>query len=407
MLKEKSPLPAATRLQVDIVDTPDALDALAPAWQRLQKRDMECTFFLTWDWMARAFRQNPWRWSVLVVRDPGGSGEAICIVPLKYRTHWSRTRQEFQTQLEAGGRLLFSEYTGFLCDPAHEELGLAAAARKLSTMPWSRLTMRYVAQSRRARIFTDQLGALGFGVRYRDYRINKGETDNLISPQVDLPEDFDTYLANQVSANTRQRCNKMRRRHLETGDYHFTHTDDATLEEDISDLLAHWKVKWAETKGDTAADQVAENYRNVLTSAHDCDALFLPVLRHGDRKLGALGHVLDRRNGVMHFIVAGRDTTAEEAFIGDALHFHSIAWAISQGFICYDFGHGNERYKYSYGAEDLQTLYFEIRRTEPDDAGVLDVLCLAEALRRTETFIRDGKTDRAARACAQLSDLLT
>ncbi len=84
-----------------------------------------------------------------------------------------------------------------------------------------------------------------------------------------------------------------------------------------------------------------------------------------------------------------------------------IAWAISQGFICYDFGHGNERYKYSYGAEDLQTLYFEIRRTEPDDAGVLDVLCLAEALRRTETFIRDGKTDRAARACAQLSDLLT
>ena len=126
MLQDKAPRPA-TGLQVDIVDTPDAFDALAPAWRRLQARDMESTVFLTWDWLALAFRQNPWRWSVLVVRDPVDSDEAICIVPLKYRTHWSRSQQEFQTQLEAGGRLLFSEYTGFLCDPSQEEAGLAAA----------------------------------------------------------------------------------------------------------------------------------------------------------------------------------------------------------------------------------------------------------------------------------------
>ncbi|KZY34785.1 hypothetical protein A3731_18495 [Roseovarius sp. HI0049] len=406
MLQDKAPRPAA-RLQVEIVDTPDALEALAPAWQRLQGRDMESTVFLTWEWLAPAFRQNPWRWSVLVVRDPVNSAEAICIIPLKYRTHWSRTQQQFQTQLEAGGRLLFSEYTGFLCDPAQEEAGLAAAADKLAAMPWARLSMRYVAQSRRARLFTDRLAAQGLDVRYRDYRINKGETDNLVSPQIDLPEEFGGYLKTQLSANTRQRYSKTRRRHLDTGDYTFTHADAATLEEDIIALLAFWKVKWAETKGEAAAEQVAANYRNVLTAAHRCGALFLPVLKRGERRLGALGHAIDRRNGIVHFIVAGRDTQAEETFIGDALHFHSIEWAIAQGFICYDFGHGDERYKYSYGAENLQTLYFDIRRTEPGSAGMLDVLCLGEALKRTEAFIRDGKTDRAARACAQLSGLLT
>lgn len=406
MLQDKAPRPA-TGLQVDIVDTPDAFDALAPAWRRLQARDMESTVFLTWDWLALAFRQNPWRWSVLVVRDPVDSDEAICIVPLKYRTHWSRSQQEFQTQLEAGGRLLFSEYTGFLCDPSQEEAGLAAAADKLAAMPWSRLSMRYVAQSRRARIFTDRLAARGLSARYRDYRINKGETDNLVSPQVDLPEAFDSYLKAQVSANTRQRFNKMRRRHLDTGDYHVTHADDATLNDDITALLTFWTAKWAETKGRETAEQVAANYRSVLTAAHQCGALFLPVLKRGERRLGALGHVIDRQNGILHFIVAGRDTQAEETFIGDALHFYAIEWAIGQGFICYDFGHGNERYKYSYGAEDLQTLYFDIRRAEAGSAGMLDVLCLGEALKRMEGFIRDGKTDRAARACAQLAGLLT
>ena len=59
-------------------------------------------------------------------------------------------------------------------------------------------------------------------------------------------------------------------------------------------------------------------------------------------------------------------------------------------------------------AHVLEDLLDQLRLGKVDlTQGVLDVLCLAEALRRTETFIRDGKTDRAARACAQLSDLLT
>ena len=137
-------------LRVEVIDTyADFLSAEAD-WKALEARDPETTVFLSWDWLAQAFRDNPYRWSVLALRAPGPDAGFACLMPLKYRTHWSTTRNEFQTELEAGGRLLFSEYTGFLCDPEFEALAMKTLAMSLRAMPWSRLSLRYVAQERRA-----------------------------------------------------------------------------------------------------------------------------------------------------------------------------------------------------------------------------------------------------------------
>ena len=352
----QSPTPAeASAIAVRLVDTPAGLDALRPVWEELQARDPEATIFLTWEWMAQAFRAHPYRWTVLVAEDPRHPGRALCLLPLKYRTHWSRSRAEFQTELEAGGRLLWSEYTGFLCHPEHEAAALRAVTDHLAGMPWMKFSMRYVAQDRRCRLFTDAFAAKGFDVSYKEYLINRKTTDNLVCPQVDLPEDFPAYLA----------------------------------------------------KGEKTADRVAGNYRDVLTAAHEIGAVFLPILWKGDRPLGALGHVIDRRNGVAHFIAGGRDPAAEEKGIGQLLHFHSIDWAIDQGLICYDFCHGNERYKYSYGAVDTPVLYFEIKRTDYDPALAFDFICAGAALRRMEEFLQKGKTEAAMKACAQLARVLS
>ncbi|APE44288.1 hypothetical protein BOO69_13435 [Sulfitobacter alexandrii] len=391
-------------LAVQVIDTPAGFAALREEWQALEARDPETTVFLSWAWFNEAFADQLYRWSVLVVRD--GAGDVICLVPLKYRVHWSGSRQEFQTQLQAGGRLLWSEYTGFLCAPELQREGLEAAARHLAAMPWISLSMRYVAQAGRCRIFTDALEQAGIAVRYQPYMINRGETDNLKCPQVTLPDDFDTYLAASVSRNRRQQYNRFRRKHLDTGDYRITHATGDTLEADLDTLMRFWADTWGEKKGRQTEGIVAQ-YRRMLTAAARTDSLFLPVLWQGDRPLGALGHVIDRRRGMVHFIMVGRDQTAEEPFVGAALHFHAIAWAIEQGFGCYDFSHGNEPYKYGYGAQDVDVLFFEARRREPSDDTVFDSLCLGAALARLQGFIEEGRTDRATRACAQLARLLS
>lgn len=239
---------AQAEFTVEVIDTFHAFEELRPGWSRLIEQDSESSVFLSWDWLAEAFRDNPYRWSVLIARHTTEPDNIACILPLKYRVHWSRSRNEFHTELEAGGRLLWSEYTGFVCDPRWEEAALKAVAVKLAQMPWARLSMRYVAQPRRAQIFTGALEKAGFSVSWKDYMINKGQTNNLICPTAWLPEDFDTYLASQISANTRQQFSRFRRRNLDNGDMHFSHTTEETFERDLGILIDFWKTRWAEEK---------------------------------------------------------------------------------------------------------------------------------------------------------------
>ncbi len=402
-----SPLPRAqNRLRVELIDTYAGFEKAEAAWKALEDRDPETTIFLSWDWLANAFRDNPFQWSVLAVLAPNGAGY-VGLLPLKYGVHWSTTRSEFQTELEAGGRLLFSEYTGFLCDPQTEQAAIDAMATALRAMPWSKLSLRYVAQQRRAEMFCASFERLGYPVTWKEYRINKGETDNLVCPQVTLPDTFEAYLQSNVSANTRQRYRRFQRKYFASGEYHFTHCDAESIDEDIAILMGFWKQKWSATKGEYGARKVAMNFEKVLRSAFLADALFLPVLWRGDTPLAALGHVMDPKVGAMHFIIAGRDTSAEEAFIGAALHFHSIECALLMGCNHYDFGHGDEEYKFSYGAKNVKVAYFSIRRPTIDAENVFDSISSGVALKRIEKFIDAGKKDEAKRACRQLARLLS
>lgn len=393
------------QLLVEMIDTPTELMALETAWRSLEARDPEATFFLSWDWLSEAFRQHPTRWRVLVVRQGTDEDSCIALMPLKYRLRWSETRNQFQSQIEAGGRLLFSEYTGFLCDPRSEQAAMWALAAALQAMPWTKLSLRYVAQKRRADLFCAAFETPGYTVSWKPYRINKGETDNLICPKVALPNRFDSYLSS-IRANTRQQYRRFERKYLSQGDYHFTYSTPESFERDIAILMKFWMQKWAPLKGQSRARKEADNFEKVLRSAHALNTLFLPVLWQGDTPLGALGHIVDTQKGVIHFIIAGRDISAKEAFIGKALHFHSIECAIELGHSHYDFGHGDEPYKFTYGAERTQLHYFTILRDNAQADMVVDPLCAAAAIEKIERFIEGGKTDQARTACQQLAPSL-
>jgi hypothetical protein len=158
---------------------------------------------------------------------------------------------------------------------------------------------------------------------------------------------------------------------------------------------------------DKAAEKAARlaqtAFDRILTAALEIDALFLPILWRDDVPIGALGHVLDPRLGVMHFVTAAQDAAAPEPFIAAALHFHSIESGIFLGCEAYDFGRGDEPYKFWYGAKPTRLTSLTITRDATVEPGLFDSICTGAALDQIDGFFEAGKADRARRACRQLA----
>jgi CelD/BcsL family acetyltransferase involved in cellulose biosynthesis len=388
---------AGHRLQV--ADTPEALAALRPDWERLWARDPEAGVFLSYAFLAPALLANPGRWRIYLLRDARGA--PLCLFPAKRRLHWSTTAAEFQTELDAAGRLAWGEYVGFICHPAREEEGLTALARALAAEPWKNLALRYEPTGHRARLFAEALGP-GFSHRFRDYRINGGTVDNLAGLVVPLSEKPGALLA-RLKSSRRQKLAAARRRWLDSGIYQITESTPETVEGDIAGLLLNWITQWAPSKGADKALEVADRYGRALLTAEEMDCLYLPTLWRGSRRLGALGHLVDAKRGEMHFLVAGRDTSAEDPAIGLLLQAHAIDRAAEAGLARYSFGHGDEPYKRSFAPEERRSHYLTVRRR---GAGpVLDPAQLPQALTRLAGWADRGETERLAAAARQLAEV--
>ena len=202
----------------------------------------------------------------------------------------------------------------------------------------------------------------------------------------------------------RQKIRRFTRKYLESGEMRVEWMEGARAAQGVDILMQLWKSKWLPIKGPGQSQRVEANYRRNLTAAARLGLLRVPVLFQGERPVGALGHVLDPDHRRVHFIVAGRDENVPGGHIGPLLHAQSIRWAIANGYCVYDFAHGDEAYKYGYGAQDVRANYFSIRRRDAEFAQ-LDPLCQSLALDRAKTYLNDGDRARAQTVIAQLSAL--
>ncbi|KAE9630581.1 GNAT family N-acetyltransferase [Parasedimentitalea maritima] len=397
------PSMVATDLRVESAETLDQFRNLQTAWQDLEGRDPEGTVYLSWDWLAPIFAANPGRWRVLTVWH---SQKLVCVFPMKLRVHWSTTRLELQTEIEAAGRLNYSEYTGFLCDPAHQGIALSVLAMHVKSLPWVRLSLKYEDSQARAATFMDAFSDAEFSSRNKGYVINDGSTDNLVCPRVALPASFDAYL-DGLGKNMRQKMRRFVRKYLDSGALRLIWADQGDADAGIEQLLQHWMIKWSPSKGKANARKAVHTYRKMLMQAADQGLLRMPMLWQDEHCLGALGHVVDPRHKRIHFIVAGRDETVAGNFVGPLLHAQSVRWGIENGYRSYDLCHGNEPYKFTYGAVATRVNFFSIRRRNLSQSDtVLDPKSAPQALNRLIGFLEQNQQENALIAANQLQQVI-
>ena len=348
--------------------------------------------------MSRIFQHHPGEWCILAVSaDEGSEHPYVAFLPLRRRTGWDADHGRFTNSLAMAGTLFWSDYTGLLCDPQHDDAAIPAIARQLKKLHWHELTLKNIRLSDyRLALLTRSFENSVFDVESRE-RIGKHDgIDLLTCPYVELPEGFDTYLAERLSANMRQKVRRFLRRVEESDEYRISISNAQTRQRDLDILTGHWKAKWLERKGGEV-DRLTQTYRRILEQAAHTGSLFMPLLWHGDTAVGALASCIDRRKRELLFFVAGRDESFTDLPSGLVLHAYSIRWAIEQGIRSYDFLRGDEPYKRSFGAIEREIRLMVIRTRSGSNLNrTLDPRSLGVVLAEATRYQESGRPERAA-----------
>ncbi|MHA6343943.1 GNAT family N-acetyltransferase [Roseivivax sp. CAU 1761] len=367
------------RIAVEVVDTGAGLAELRRDWEALYRQDPDANAFLSWSWLSAAFRAHPLRWTVLAARDRE-SGRLLGLLPLKNRVHWSGSRQRFETELEGGGRLVLSPRTGLLCDPVAERGAVRALAREALGLPWTRLTLAYVAPTPRMALLAEMLAAGGAEISWSggtDADAPAKYTDLVVS----LPED-----ARSLAAAAPALPEGIALRRLKGG-----------AAESAFDAL----IAAAGAEGDRRALRRLSGYRAALATARASDRLMAMAALRGDAVVAMAVHVTDDLFGE----VVRLTSHAPRDDLRDALTFATLVRAAEQGFLAYDFGR-DQAARPAHLLVDAEPAVDLSARRDPADPGlVLDIQTTGLALERMQRFLRDGKIAAAEAGCAQLRAL--
>ena len=334
-------------MRVDVVDTPEGLAGLREEWERIFAADPEAQHFLSHGWISRYLAKRR-RWFVLVLRPEEGT-RAIALFPLRMQSRQDAEGRFFDEIIMAGNYA--ADYTGFIALPAAAEIAARAFAAWLRRQNWTQIKFDYLGGGE-ARTVALLRAMEGPGVKFRrNVPRNEQNIDNTICPYIALPDTFEAYLENHLSSQTRQ---KMRRflRKLDGVAYSITRATPETIKRDLDILFDFWRTRWTPVKGEEKTEKLIVMSRRMLEDCFADGDLDVPVLWAGDRPLGALANILDRKKKLVLFYITGRDEEWKLPPPGLMLHGDAIRKAIAEGYRAYDFLRGNEPYKYAFGVEE-------------------------------------------------------
>lgn len=392
-------------MQINVIDTYSEFEKLQLNWDSVYQTDPDAQFFLSWIWLSQVFVQRKANWCILAVKPEEGSSDYVAFFPLRVDTRMSKSRQMFYNDIKMAGSFSWADYTGIICLPDFEEEAIPSLAAGLKLMHWTNVYLKYFyASDRRLDLFIAQFPQSDFFIEKRQRTTRQGD-NLLISPYVDLSDDFETHLKEKMSPNARQKIRRLMRKIENSENFHITHSVPDTYERDLTILVDFWEKKWVQDKGKDV-ETLAKKYRNILQQGLERDLVFMPVLWRDDTPLGVLGSFIDWEKKVLLFFVGGRDESCTDPPPGLVLHAHSIRWAIENGLKTYDLLRGDEKYKYSFGAAEHRTGYIILSTKSGTNLNrTLDPRSIDDVMKYTARYQEAGRVKEAEKGYQQVLDV--
>jgi CelD/BcsL family acetyltransferase involved in cellulose biosynthesis len=296
---------------------------LGPAWSALAVSRRPPSVFLTPEWIAVARAHEV---SQAVTLAAGTQGVAAL------------AREADGTLTFAGGQL--TDEQDVIASAGHEATVAASVARWIAEQEPPRVRLEYVPEDR------PTLDAFDRVLSEAGYRVTRRR--QTVSPVLDLPESYDTYVQSLGKKERHELRRKVRR--LEgAGPATFRFAADAERDRVLERFFALHRLSRGEKAGFMTAD-VERFFRDIADALGPLDRLRLGVLSFDGADAAvlfgfAIGTVIALYN-------AAYDPGLASLSVGIVSHAWAIREAIAQGYTTYDLLRGDEPYKYDLGARD-------------------------------------------------------
>jgi CelD/BcsL family acetyltransferase involved in cellulose biosynthesis len=321
---------AGARPQLQLVRSVDELAALEPEWLELWRRDPRATPFQSPMWLI------PWARRFT-------SGELACaavrnderLVSLLPAFTWHNPKLEQRELVLLGTGV--SDYTDGLFDPACAGQALRVALDGLANQAdWELLNFEELRAD-------SPLASLPLERKCQS-----------VCPVLALPA-HGTTLRSVVPASLWRNLRMYRHRAERTGRLEFEAATRATLEECLDQLFALHAARWREKNVPSLLRDAkvrafdAEAARRMLTA----DVLRLFRVRCAGRTIAVLYGFSS--HGRFFSYLTGFDPNFASLSPGTLILGHALEEAMRERCTMFDFLRGPERYKYLWGAKDMQT----------------------------------------------------
>ncbi len=386
-------------MHADLIDDYAGFLRLKEQWDTVYAADPDARFFMSWTWMSKWLESAIHEWVVIGIREAEEADDYLAFLPLRFQSSAAKSgRIHTEIRLAAYG---IADYTGFLCKAGAEHDAIPALAEQVEQLNWGSFDLGcFHASEERLKLWRRAFPRPTFKFKKPPSAVDSNGNDTAICPYATLPDNWDDYLDNQLSANTRQKVRRFLRKVENDDAYRITVSNADTIEADHDHLAKLWEARWGAMVGQTGRDIFYRIRTKMVLHTLSQDALFMPMLWHHDKPVGGLITFVDHQKKAMFFYLAGRDMKAKGVPIGLVLHAYSIRHAIDQGFTTYDFMRGDEAYKYSFANKERRVVYDIIERRTSGKQ--FDPRSVRSALLSAETMMQMRRLPQAERAYRQI-----
>jgi CelD/BcsL family acetyltransferase involved in cellulose biosynthesis len=307
---------------------------LGPAWSALAASRQPPSVFLTPEWIAVVRAHERTQPITLAAGEQGIAALA---------------READGTLTFAGGQL--TDEQDVVAQPGREADVATSVARWIAEQEPRRIRLEYVPEER------PTLDAFDAVLRDSGYRVTR--TRQTVSPVLDLPASYETYVQ---SLGKKERHELRRKVHRldGAGRAAFRFATEAERAIVLDRFFALHRLSRGE-KADFMTADVERFFRDIAEALAPLDRLRLGVLSFDGADVAVLfGFAIGK---VIALYNAAYDPGLASLSVGIISHAWAIREAIARGYATYDLLRGDEPYKYDLGARDRWLARLDAERT--------------------------------------------